>query len=166
MSIISNPNAYAGVAKVHDDRFIDKAIAKRDRALAEAGKETSGNEVPDMTLNRYQDLAMTTCMPTCRNVSYMLLNLQGEVGELSSKLAKLIRKGRLVINGNHCEWQVPDSDTAIADGIEGELGDILWQLSGLCDVLGYDLDDVAKANLAKLASRKKRGVIDGNGDNR
>ena len=27
-------------------------------------------------------------------------------------------------------------------------------------------EDVAKANLNKLASRKKRGVIDGDGDNR
>lgn len=47
-----------------------------------------------------------------------------------------------------------------------EAGDILWQLSGLCEVMGWRLEDVAKANLEKLASRKQRGVIDGEGDNR
>ena len=46
-----------------------------------------------------------------------------------------------------------------------EAGDILWQLSGLCSVMGWPLEDIAQANLDKLASRK-RNVIDGNGDNR
>ena len=29
-----------------------------------------------------------------------------------------------------------------------------------------DLEDICQANLAKLASRKERGVIEGEGDNR
>ena len=45
-----------------------------------------------MQLNEYQEKAMQTCMPSCDNVSYMLLNLQAEVGELSGKIAKAIRK--------------------------------------------------------------------------
>lgn len=36
----------------------------------------------------------------------------------------------------------------------------------LCSVMGWDLEKIAKMNLEKLASRKNRGVIDGNGDNR
>jgi hypothetical protein len=32
--------------------------------------------------------------------------------------------------------------------------------------MGWKLDDVAQKNLDKLASRKQRGVIDGDGDNR
>lgn len=82
---------------------------------------------------------MATCMATCSNFSYMALNLVGEVGEFASKVAKSIRK---------------------------EAGDILWQLSGLCKVMGWSLEDVAQENLDKLASRQARGVIDGNGDNR
>ena len=63
--------------------------------------------------------------------------------------------------------------TAVAEGAEElnaepkkEAGDILWQLSGLCHVMGWELEDVAQGNLDKLASRQERGVIDGNGDNR
>ena len=52
------------------------------------------------------------------------------------------------------------------DELKKEAGDILWQLSGLCHVMGWDLEDVARQNLQKLASRKERGVIDGDGDNR
>ena len=37
-----------------------------------------------MELNEYQKRAMSTCMPSCENISYMLLNLVGEVGEFSS----------------------------------------------------------------------------------
>lgn len=53
-----------------------------------------------------------------------------------------------------------------SDEYMAEAGDILWQLAGLCKVMGWRLEDVAKANLEKLASRKQRGVIDGEGDNR
>jgi len=52
------------------------------------------------------------------------------------------------------------------DGLQKEAGDILWQLSGLCEVMGWKLDDIAMMNLQKLASRQRRGVIDGEGDNR
>ena len=44
-----------------------------------------------MKLNDYQKRAMSTCMPSCKNISYMLLNLVGEVGEFASKIAKAIR---------------------------------------------------------------------------
>lgn len=122
-----------------------------------------------MTLNQYQEKAMTTCMASSENISYMLLNLVGEVGEFSSKIAKHIRKGNMTIggkclpNGLHCnleneEWLKADEE------LMKEAGDILWQLSGLCYVMGWDLEEVGKGNLAKLAARKVAGTIDGNGD--
>lgn len=39
-----------------------------------------------MELNKYQERAMSTCMPSCENISYMLLNLVGEVGEFQARL--------------------------------------------------------------------------------
>ena len=47
-----------------------------------------------MTLNEYQQQAMTTCLPEAENFSYMMLNLVGEVGEFAGKVAKAIRKAK------------------------------------------------------------------------
>lgn len=124
-----------------------------------------------MELNEYQKKAMTTCMPSSENFSYMFLNLVGEVGEFASKVAKAIRKEEMYIGGLHAENEIlPDvnmGDYSVIDiELKKEAGDILWQLSGLCKVMGWSLEEVAQQNLDKLASRKQRNVIDGNGDNR
>lgn len=124
-----------------------------------------------MTLNEYQEKAMKTCMPSCDNFSYMMLNLIGEVGELASKVAKDIRRGGVEIGSTCLENDIiprmpQDEWWDRQDEYMAEAGDILWQLTGLCKVMGWTLEDVAKGNLEKLASRAKRGVIDGNGDNR
>ena len=130
-----------------------------------------------MELNEYQDRAMSTCMPSCNNISYMLLNLVAEVGEFSGKLAKAIRKGQVAIGGlspdNKNKLTIPsfppvvDFDVLAFDKeLKKEAGDILWQLAGLCRVMGWPIEDVANVNLDKLFSRQARGVIDGDGDNR
>lgn len=120
-----------------------------------------------MTLNDYQERAMETCMPSCDNFSYMMLNLIGELGEFAGKVAKMKRKGQVEINGGDlCPQMSVIEWNYVQDELMKEAGDILWQLSGLCEVMGWKLDDVAQMNLDKLASRKARGVIDGNGDNR
>ena len=46
------------------------------------------------------------------------------------------------------------------------IGDILWQTAGLAKVMGVTLEEVAEENLEKLASRKQRNVIAGDGDER
>lgn len=110
---------------------------------------------------------MKTCMPSCHNFSYMFLNLVGELGEFASKVAKSIRRGELSLDRNYYSPVIEGEEL---DEFEAELskeaGDILWQLSGLCVAMGWTLEDVAKENLEKLASRQRRGLIDGNGDNR
>ena len=122
-----------------------------------------------MELNEYQNRAMTTCMESCENFSYMFLNLVGEVGEFASKVAKLIRKseatigGKTIPNGLLTTLEGEDFDLA-DDALMKEAGDILWQLSGLCEVMGWTLEDIARLNLDKLAARKAAGTIDGNGD--
>ena len=121
-----------------------------------------------MTLNEYQEKAMTTCMDSCNNFSYMILNLVGEVGEFSSKVAKFIRKREAVVDYNVLITERGNgfvSEQDIAD-LRKEAGDCLWQLAGLCKVMGWSLEEVAQENLDKLASRQQRGKIDGNGDNR
>lgn len=120
-----------------------------------------------MELNEYQEKAMTTCLKSCDNVSYMAFNLVGEVGEFCSKLAKAIRKGQIKIEDNQLVWLLDGAERdELETALKMEAGDVLWQLSGLCKIMGWKLEDIAQTNLAKLASRKERGVIDGNGDNR
>lgn len=112
-----------------------------------------------MELKEYQEKAMTTCMPSSNNFSYMFLNLVGEVGEFASKVAKAIRKEENCIEYNDLEVTVTNNVE-----LQKEAGDILWQLSGLCTVMGWSLEDIAQQNLDKLAARKAVGTIDGNGD--
>lgn len=119
-----------------------------------------------MDLNKYQELAMGTCLPSSNNFSYMMLNLVGEVGEFASKVAKHIRKGHLALDNNNLQgqWNLDDDTNAEINELKKEAGDILWQLSGLCTVMGWPLENVAQMNLDKLAARKAVGTIDGSGD--
>ena len=145
-----------------------------------------------MELNDYQKQAMTTCTKSSHNFAYMFMNLVGEVGEFASKCAKFIRKEKATFRENNqfCPTKVekqeredlrkeelnisgneltkPFAKFTSEDEVElrKEAGDILWQLSGLCSVMGWTLEEVAQENLAKLADRQKRNVIVGNGDNR
>lgn len=130
----------------------------------------------ELSLNSYQRRALNTCMLTCNNFAYMFLNLVGEVGEFASHVAKAIRKGqagfgednRLYCDANFTKSHIMEKSgaTILHPELMAEAGDILWQLAGLCATMGWELEDVAQYNLSKLKSRKERGVIDGNGDNR
>lgn len=127
----------------------------------------------NLTLNDYQDKAMSTCMPESDNLFYMLANLVGEVGEFASKAGKHMRKGKLHITTTQRDeegkilhtqiWNVSDEERHL---MLSEIGDILWQIAGLAKVMGVTLEEVAEENLAKLASRKQRNVIAGDGDER
>jgi NTP pyrophosphatase (non-canonical NTP hydrolase) len=116
-----------------------------------------------MDLNTYQERAMTTCMESSNNFMYMLSGLTAEVGEINDKVAKGIRKGYIKINYNGFEVDSPDD---FIGEVAKEISDVMWFVAGLSKVMGYDLEEIGRINLEKLASRKERGVIDGNGDNR
>ena len=103
-----------------------------------------------MVMNDYQKQAFTTATAESQNIYYMTMGLTGEAGEISNKVKKVMRDGK----------QLDLED------IKHELGNVLWYVAGLSTVLGIDLEEVAKANLEKLKSRKERGVIGGSGDNR
>lgn len=127
-------------------------------------------ENKELTLNEYQKLAMTTCMPSCFNYAYMMDNLIAEVGEFAGKVAKAKRK-KLIRFDNEgdivfCEGVTAEQRDELLIELKKEAGDILWQAGGLFEVFGWKLNDVGQGNLDKLASRKQRGVIDGSGDNR
>lgn len=121
-----------------------------------------------LTLNDYQKKAMSTCMPSSENFCYMFFNLVGEVGEFASKVAKALRKETGMMDGSNFFYykfqEGEKTSSEMYEELKKEAGDILWQLSGLCSVMGWSLEDVAQMNLDKLAARKEAGTIDGNGD--
>lgn len=106
-----------------------------------------------MRLNDYQLAAIDTAIyPKDQGIAYCALGLGGEAGECLDKVKKMIR----------------DNATSDYDmeGIAKELGDVLWYTANLAHELGYSLETIAEWNVAKLASRKKRGKLQGSGDNR
>lgn len=107
-----------------------------------------------MTFDEYQQKAVTTAIDDGVELMHRALGLAGEAGEVSGKLTKWLRdyKG--------------DVSKLDKEELSKELGDVMWFVAALAEELGCSLDDIAKANLAKLASRKQRGVISGDGDNR
>ena len=114
-------------------------------------------------------------MDSSCNMSYMAMGLVSEVGELTGKIAKAIRKGDIYIGSEADDSDLHYSESFLEDcyryyqwemDLMHELGDILWFAAGIAEVMGWTLDKVAEENISKLASRQKRGVIDGNGDNR
>ena len=109
-----------------------------------------------MKLNEYQEQAKATAVYPAMgmNYSYPALGLVGEAGEVAEKIKKIIRDqdGKLT-EGNKVE-------------IGKELGDVLWYIAIMAEEMGITLQQVAEDNLAKLMSRKERGVLGGSGDNR
>ena len=103
-----------------------------------------------MTFDQYQTTAYSFALPKAKNELYMFTNLAGEVGEACSIVAKAQRAGTTV-------------DTR---SLKKELGDILWMVAGIASLYGINLSDVASSNISKLDSRKNRGVLLGNGDDR
>lgn len=109
-----------------------------------------------MQFKEYEDQAIKTAhYPKIgENFVYPTLGLVGEAGEVAEKIKKLFRNDDGVLTDTHREE------------LKKELGDVLWYTAALSRELGFTLDDVALANIAKLRSRAERGVIKKSGDNR
>ena len=107
-------------------------------------------------LDNYQRASRKTwsLIHTDHPIVYPTLGLANEAGEVAGKIKKIFRDKGGVIGD------------AERDALKGELGDVLWYLAQICTELGLSLDEVAAANLEKLASRQERGTIQGDGDTR
>ncbi len=112
-----------------------------------------------MTLDDYQQGALRTARyPDAARVLYPTLKLAGEAGEVAEKLGKLMRDAG---------WAPGEPlDPAQRNALVKELGDVLWYVAVLARDLDVPLEEVARANLVKLADRAARGVIGGSGDER
>ena len=108
-----------------------------------------------MQLDAYQQAARSTAIYEDRHkVIYPALGLASEAGEVAGKVKKALR--------DHGGAFDPEQ----IDALEDELGDVLWYVAVLAADLGLSLEAIAEGNVAKLASRQRRGAIGGEGDRR
>ncbi len=108
-----------------------------------------------MDFNEYQRRSRQTAeYPRDAWLAYPALGLAGEAGEVAEHAKKAIR----------------DDGGTLTDerrlAMSKELGDVLWYVSQLATELDLELADIAAANLEKLLSRQRRGVLSGSGDDR
>jgi len=109
-----------------------------------------------MDFKEYQKEARKTAIYKNQGENYVYpsFGLAGETGEVMEKIKKLIRDKDGII------------DEQFKIEITKELGDILWYLAQLSTEFGISFQDVAEKNIEKLISRKDRGMLHGDGDNR
>ena len=113
-----------------------------------------------MDLDKYQkraakyDLFETTVDLKSPGFLEKILGLAGEAGEAADKVKKILRdKGGFASEGDRIE-------------LVKELGDVLWYVANVARYLDVDLSEIAKGNIDKLESRRKRNKLHGEGDNR
>lgn len=135
-------------------RIVDDAI---EILRPGAVKINERGETTEMKFDEYQKQAIGTALNPARDFNalmYRTLGLVGEAGEIAEKVKKILR----------------DKDGKISaqdkQEIIKELGDVLWYLQSLADIMEVPLSVVAEKNLEKIHSRKARGVTKGSGDNR
>src|SRR3989344_9473252 len=109
-----------------------------------------------MDFSEYQKKSQKTAIypNPGKNFVYPVLGLVGDAGEVAEKIKKILRddKGRLTMKKR--------------SELEKELGDVLWYIALLATELKLSLNEVAAKNLEKLASRQRRGKLQGSGDER
>jgi NTP pyrophosphatase (non-canonical NTP hydrolase) len=84
-----------------------------------------------------------------RELAILGFGLAGEGGEVLEHLKKALRD-------NHLD----------RDELKKELGDAVFYWTRVCIFFGFNPSEVLDANVTKLTSRRDRGVLRGDGDNR
>lgn len=76
-------------------------------------------------------------------VTYPVLALAGEAGEVANEWKKVLR-------GDYGDGDIPDE---VIRKMVLELGDVLYYVAAAANDLGYTLEDVARLNRQKLIER-------------
>jgi NTP pyrophosphatase (non-canonical NTP hydrolase) len=94
-----------------------------------------------VNFTEYQRAAARTANRGSDELANYTMGLAGEAGEVTNLIKKQLYHGK------------PTDFDAVID----ELGDVLWYVAMLAEVIGADLNDVAVRNCAKLYKRWPEG---------
>lgn len=106
-----------------------------------------------MTIEDFQSLCDTTALypDKGQNYIYPALGLVSEAGEVADHIKRIERDdGGVVTNEKRAD-------------IAGDIGDVMWYLAQLATEFELSLEDIARANIAKLRRRLAAGTIQGHG---
>ncbi len=97
-----------------------------------------------MTINEYQELAMTTLNPKLNKKDVLINSVMGLCGE-SGEAIDIVKK-----------WMAQGHELD-REHLAKELGDIAWYLAEAATALEIPLEEVLKANIEKLKKRYPEG---------
>ena len=97
-----------------------------------------------MTVNEYQQLAMTTLNPQLSRKDVLINGLMGLCGE-SGEAIDIVKK-----------WLAQGHELD-REKLAKELGDICWYLAETATALDLSLEDILAANIEKLKKRYPEG---------
>ena len=92
----------------------------------------------------YKDFTRNTARyPKRKELDYLVIGLMNEAGEVGGVYKKMIRSQTDLTTPNK-------KGVTVEDRMIDELGDVLWYLTRLCDVLDLDISDLMAENMQKL----------------
>ena len=97
-----------------------------------------------MTINEYQQLAMTTLNPALSKRDTLINSVMGLCGE-SGEAIDIVKK-----------WLAQGHDLD-KEHLAKELGDIAWYLAEAATAMDLSLEDILRANIEKLKKRYPEG---------
>ena len=106
-----------------------------------------------MTANAYQKQAMVTLNPKLSKQEILINGVMGLCGE-SGEAIDIVKKH--LFHGHALD----------KDALKKELGDIAWYLAETAYALDMPLEEILKANIAKLKQRYPEGFSEANSMNR
>lgn len=106
-----------------------------------------------MTVNEYQQLAMTTLNPQLDKKDVLINGVMGLCGE-SGEAIDIVKKH--LAQGHELD----------KEHLAKELGDIAWYLAETASSIDYSLEDIFRMNIEKLKKRYPQGFSADNSVNR
>lgn len=100
-----------------------------------------------MRLNEYQEFCKATAKKFQSKDEELCawgLGIAGEAGDVASCIKKVIFH----------------KNEAIKDGIKENIGDVFWYAAMICNVLGWNLEEILNENIQKLKDRYPAGFTE------